>query len=158
MPLRSLREKLVVLRSAIHIAAPHRGKQELLGKGKTPSTAWKSWLCATVLALFAMTTLEREHQLFQDLVEAPEPVGHDFAVYYVAGRVALGEGDGAPTLQGGARRHGTVESTEVRRGGAGARVGDRGADQLINFSTDLAAPLRPGVAAADLCLDAIQRT
>jgi hypothetical protein len=44
-----------------------------------------------------------------------------------------------------------VESTEVRREGAGAGVGDRGADQLINFSTDLAAPLRPGVAAADLC-------
>ncbi len=64
------------------------------GMGSTTPATWKIWVCATVLVLFANTTLEREYQLFHQLTEAPTPVGRDFAVYYVAGRVALGEGEG----------------------------------------------------------------
>ena len=37
---------------------------------------------------------EHEYQLFQHTVEVQSPVARDFAVYYVAGRVALGEGAG----------------------------------------------------------------
>ena len=69
---------------------------EVLGSciGSTSPATWKIWVCATVFVLFATTTLEREYQLFHQLIEAPTPVARDFAVYYVAGRVALGEGEG----------------------------------------------------------------
>ena len=62
--------------------------------GRASPATWKRWVCATALVLFANTTLEREYQLFHQLIEAPTPVARDFAVYYVAGRVALGEGEG----------------------------------------------------------------
>lgn len=75
---------------------------ERAGKSGRASSAWEWSICATVLLLFASATLEREHQLFQQLnvpqvfsqktITIPRPTGLDFAVYYVTGRVVLGEG------------------------------------------------------------------
>ena len=58
------------------------------------ATSWRWWTCTTVLLLFATRMGEHEYQLFQHTVEVQSPVARDFAVYYVAGRVALGEGGG----------------------------------------------------------------
>lgn len=75
---------------------------ERAGKSRTASSAWEWSICMTVLLLFASATLEREHQLFEQLnvpqvfsqktITIPRPTGLDFAVYYVTGRIALGEG------------------------------------------------------------------
>ena len=96
MSLRSLWQKLILLTSTVPTyTPPAENLVETPGEGhESSSTVWKGWVCATVIALFGISTLEREHQLFYQLVEAPDPVGRDFAVYYVAGRVASGEGEG----------------------------------------------------------------
>ena len=56
------------------------------------ATSWRWWACTTVWLLFAIRMGEHEYQLFRNAVEVQSPVARDFAVYYVAGRVALGEG------------------------------------------------------------------
>ena len=58
------------------------------------ATSWRWWACTTVLLLFATRMGQHEYQLFQHAIEVQSPVARDFAVYYVAGRVARGEGGG----------------------------------------------------------------
>jgi hypothetical protein len=54
---------------------------------------WLFWSCITAMLLFLSCYAQRELQGFRDVPE-PSGISQDFGMYYVAGRVALKEGNG----------------------------------------------------------------